>query len=115
MPQWPPVPVRIFRDLYDFDEPNLTEDNYRDLFDKVANGWPNWARSVLRDGSTSRTVVTSLGSRRGRVEESDYFYYTANAIICLPRSGDRPGYSSRVGRTTVAPNTAGGWKRAGER
>ena len=42
---------RIFRDLYDFDEPNLTESNYRDLFDKVVRTGrdPDWARPVLRD------------------------------------------------------------------
>ena len=27
---------RIFRDLYDFNAPNVTESNYRDLIDKVA-------------------------------------------------------------------------------
>ena len=43
---------RIFRDLYAFDEPNLTPANYRDLFDKVAEaaaGSRLDRREVLRD------------------------------------------------------------------
>jgi glucuronate isomerase len=69
---------RIFRDLYDFDEPNLTESNCRNLFDKVAKTGkdPDWARSVLQDRSNIRTVVTSLVSRsEDESKNPEYFYY----------------------------------------
>ena len=51
---------RIFRDLYDFHDPYLTESNYRDLLDKVATTGrdPAWARYVLRDRCNIRTAVT---------------------------------------------------------
>jgi glucuronate isomerase len=56
---------RIFRDLYDFDAPNVTEANYRDLIDRVARKGrdPAWATHLLRDRCNIRTVVTSLGNR----------------------------------------------------
>ena len=56
---------RLFRDLYDFDEPVLDASNYRDLFDRVADKGcdPAWAWSILRDQVNVRTVVTSLGNR----------------------------------------------------
>ncbi len=58
---------RIFRDLYDFHDPHLTERNYRALFDKVAASGqdPSWASTVLRQRCNIRTVVTSLGNRGG--------------------------------------------------
>ena len=73
---------RVFRDLYDFDEPNLTEANYRALYDKVeATGRdPNWADHVLRHRSNIRTVVTSLGNRgSGEPKDPDPFYYMLDA------------------------------------
>ncbi len=73
---------RIFRDLYDFDEPQLTEANYRGLFDKVERTGrdPDWARTVLRDRSNIRTVVTSLGNRSADpARNPDNFYYMLDA------------------------------------
>jgi hypothetical protein len=73
---------RIFRDLYDFGDSQLTESNYRDLFDKVATTGkdPDWARSVLQDRSKIRTVVTSLGNRSDDPSRNpDYFYYMLDA------------------------------------
>jgi glucuronate isomerase len=56
---------RILRDLYDFRDPHLTEQNYRDVLDRVeATGRdPEWARHVLRDWCKVETFVTSLGNR----------------------------------------------------
>src|SRR5262249_25666920 len=56
---------RIFRDLYDFHDPHLTESNYRDLCDKVARTGrdSSWALRILRDRCQIRTLVTSLGHR----------------------------------------------------
>ena len=55
---------RIFRDLYDFQETNLTEENYRDLVDRVsATGRDaTWASHVLQDRCKIETFVTSLGN-----------------------------------------------------
>lgn len=54
---------RIFRDLYDFGDPILTEANYRDLFDKVAATATDldWTQTVLRGKSNLRAVVTDQG------------------------------------------------------
>jgi hypothetical protein len=78
---------RIFRDLYDFIEPHLTESNYRDLFDKVAATGrdPAWAPSVLRDRANIRTVVTSLGNRSddpARNPDNVYFMLDAHYLFC---------------------------------
>src|SRR5262249_6697984 len=56
---------RIFRNLYDFEAPDVTESNYRDLVDRVARTGqdPAWAAEILRDRCNIRTVVTSLGNR----------------------------------------------------
>jgi hypothetical protein len=94
---------RIFRDLYDFDEPNLTESNYQDLFDKVAKTGsdPGWARSVLRDRSNIRTVVTSLGNRSADESKNpDFFYYMLDAhyLFCPGVATDLEPFF--VGRTT---------------
>jgi len=50
---------RIFRDLYDFDEPHLTSDNAPGLMDRVARSAndPDWPRHVLRDRSKIGTLV----------------------------------------------------------
>jgi glucuronate isomerase len=78
---------RIFRDLYDFPDPELTEANYRDLFDKVAASGqdPAWARTVLRDRCNIRALVTSLGNRSaGPAEDPDdvYFMLDAHYLFC---------------------------------
>jgi glucuronate isomerase len=56
---------RIFRDLYGFDAPHVTESNYRDLIDRVARTGqdPTWAPRILHERCNIRTVVTSLGNR----------------------------------------------------
>ena len=56
---------RILRDLYDFHDPNLTEDNYRDVLDRVeASGRdPDWAGEVLGHRCKIETFVTSLGNK----------------------------------------------------
>jgi len=53
---------RIFRDLYDFDDPHLTEANYRGLFDRVAAAAqdPDRTRHVLRDRARLGRVVAPL-------------------------------------------------------
>lgn len=52
---------RIFRDLYDFHDPHVTDENYRDLFDKVAASGrdPNWAEAVLHDRAKLSAIITS--------------------------------------------------------
>ncbi len=94
---------RIFRDLYDFGEPNLTEGNYRDLFDKVAKTGsdPEWARAVLQDRSNIRTVVTSLGNKSADESKNpDFFYYMLDAhyLFCPGVATDLEPFF--VGRTT---------------
>ena len=51
---------RIFRDLYDFDEPQLTPENYPTLMDRVAQKAldTDWAERILRDRARLATVVT---------------------------------------------------------
>ncbi|MFO0959452.1 MAG: hypothetical protein U0800_18795 [Isosphaeraceae bacterium] len=55
---------RIFRDLYDFHDYELTESNYQGLIDKVASTGrdASWTDSVLQRCNI-RKVVTSLGNR----------------------------------------------------
>ena len=94
---------RILRDLYDFDEPNLSEENYRDLFDKVAKTGqdPDWARAVLHDRSNIRTVVTSLGNKsQDEAKNPDSFYYMLDAhyLFCPGVATDLEPFF--VGRTT---------------
>jgi glucuronate isomerase len=51
---------RILRDLYDFHEPHLDTDNYRDLCEKVsANAKvPQWSSHVLKDRCNLDIIVT---------------------------------------------------------
>ncbi|MDR3635566.1 MAG: hypothetical protein P4L84_17310 [Isosphaeraceae bacterium] len=51
---------RILRDLYDFQDPHLTESNYRDLLDKVERTGhePSWTQSVLKERCNLQAVVT---------------------------------------------------------
>jgi glucuronate isomerase len=78
---------RIFRDLYGFDAPDLTESNYRDLVDRVARTGqdPAWAAGILRDRCNIRTVVTSLGNRSAdpaRNPENVLFMLDAHYLFC---------------------------------
>jgi glucuronate isomerase len=78
---------RIFRGLYDFSDPDLTEANARDLFDKVAAAGRDPARawSVLRERCNVRAVVTGLGQRSadpGREPDDVSFRLDAHALFC---------------------------------
>jgi len=55
---------RIFRDLYDFDEPHLTLDNYQGLMDRVARSSTdlNWPRHVIHDRAKVTTLVAPPSS-----------------------------------------------------
>jgi hypothetical protein len=94
---------RIFRDLYDFNEPQLTESNYRDLFDKVAAtaNDPNWATSILRDRAKIRMLVTSLGNRSANTTKNPdnvYFMLDAHYLFCPGVATDLTPFF--VGRTS---------------
>ncbi|WP_435006990.1 hypothetical protein P12x_004413 [Tundrisphaera lichenicola] len=100
---------RIFRDLYDFGDSQLTESNYRDLFDKVAATGqdPQWAGSVLRDRSNIRTVVTSLGNRSSDPSRNpDNFYYMLDAhyLFCPGVATDlEPFFNGRTTKGEYVP------------
>src|SRR3954452_16654470 len=96
---------RIFRDLYDFGEPQLTESNYRDLLDKVARTGrdPAWAPALLRDRCNIRTVVTSLGNRSAdpaRNPDNVLFMLDAHYLFCPGVATDLTPFFA--GRTTKA-------------
>ncbi|MBX6312251.1 MAG: hypothetical protein IRY99_04930 [Isosphaeraceae bacterium] len=96
---------RIFRDLYDFPDPDLTESNYRDLFDRVARTGrdPTWAETVLRQKSNIRTVVTSLGNRSADpAKNPDYVFFMLDAhyLFCPGVATDLTPFFT--GRTTRA-------------
>ncbi|WP_406699297.1 hypothetical protein V5E97_10535 [Singulisphaera sp. Ch08] len=96
---------RIFRDLYDFFDPELTESNYRDLFDAVAKTGqdPTWASTVLGERCHIETVVTSLGNRSADPAKNPanvLFTLDAHYLFC-------PGTATNLdpfftGRTTKA-------------
>jgi glucuronate isomerase len=52
---------RIFRDLYDFHDPNVTDSNFRDLSDRISASAqnPDWGTSILGDRCQIRGYVTS--------------------------------------------------------
>jgi len=94
---------RIFRDLYDFQDPHLTEANYRDLLDKVAATGPDpaWAGHVLRDRCNVRTLVTSLGNRSvdpARNPDNVLFMLDAHYLFCPGVATDLDPFFT--GRTT---------------
>jgi len=93
---------RIFRDLYDFDAPHVTESNYRDLIDKVARTGqdPTWAPRILRDRCNIRTVVTSLGNRSkdpAKNPDNVLFMLDAHYLFCPGVATDLTPFF--VGRT----------------
>jgi hypothetical protein len=93
---------RIFRDLYDFTDPNLTESNYRDLFDKVAKTGqdPAWAPEVLRNYCNIELLVTSLGNRSNDpAKNPDYvrFMLDAHYLFCPGLATDlEPFFTGRT-------------------
>lgn len=94
---------RIFRDLYEFNEPHLTESNYRGLFDKVAATGRDagWAPSIFRDRCNIRTLVTSLGNRSedsARNPDNIYFMLDAHYLFCPGVATDLTPFFA--GRTT---------------
>jgi hypothetical protein len=78
---------RIFRDLYDFADHDLTESNYLNLCDCVeASGRDaNWPKHVLKDRCNIETFVTSLGNSSadpsGNPPESR-FMLDAHYLLC---------------------------------
>ena len=94
---------RIFRDLFDFYEPTLTESNYRGLIDKVAASGrdPAWAPTVLLDKCKIRTFVTSLGNKsadESKNPDSLYYMLDAHYLLCPGVATDLEPFF--VGRTT---------------
>ncbi|HEV3121664.1 MAG TPA: hypothetical protein VGY53_07170 [Isosphaeraceae bacterium] len=95
---------RIFRDLYDFDPPELSIENYRSLFDKVlATGRDaTWPWRVLRERCNIRTLVTSLGNRSAdETKNPDFVYFMLDAhyLFCPGVATDLMPFFE--GRTTV--------------
>jgi glucuronate isomerase len=96
---------RIFRDLYDFNEPHVTESNYRELLEKVARSGrdPAWAPTLLRDRCNIRTVVTSLGNRGAdpsRDPANFLYMLDAHYLFCPGVATDLTPFFA--GRTTKA-------------
>ncbi len=94
---------RIFRDLYDFQDHQLTESNYLDLIDRVAAGGrdPAWAPSVFRDRCNIRTIVTSLGNRSADPSKNPddvLFMLDAHYLFCPGVATDLEPFFT--GRTT---------------
>lgn len=93
---------RILRDLYDFDEPHITEANYQALCDQVeATGRDAaWFGDVL-DRCNIKTVVTSLGNKsQHEANNRDNFYYMLDAhyLFCPGVATDLQPFFD--GRTT---------------
>jgi glucuronate isomerase len=78
---------RMFRDLYDFPDPLLTETNYRDLIDRVAATGcdPAWPKRIL-DRCRIQRVVTSLGNRGADPTQTpDFIDFMLDAhYLCCP-------------------------------
>jgi glucuronate isomerase len=94
---------RIFRDLYDFHDPHLTESNYRELFDKVEKTGRDrsWASFVIHDRCNIRTLVTSLGNRSddpAKNPQNILFMLDAHYLFCPGVATDLTPYFT--GRTT---------------
>lgn len=97
---------RVFRDLYDFQDPQLTESNYRDLLDKVEHTGrdPQWARTVLQDRGNIRTVVTSRseGSQPGPADvvlrlDLDALFAPGESVEALGQTlGEVPSSSQKL-------------------
>jgi len=96
---------RIFRDLYDFVDPHLTESNYRDLLDKVARTGqdPTWPAEILQNQCNIQTVVTSLGNRSADASRNpEYVRYMLDAhyLFCPGVATDLdPYFTGRTRKT----------------
>jgi len=96
---------RIFRDLYDFHDPHLTESNYRDLFDRVAASGrdPKWFEHVLKDRCNIETFVTSLGNSSADPSKNPTnarFMLDAHYLFCPGVATDLEPFF--VGRTSAS-------------
>ncbi len=82
---------RIFRDLYDFDEPHLALDNVPGLMDRVARSAndPDWPRHVLRDRCEITTLVApSLVDQPDPIESlSDMIVHRLDIVAGNPVEG----------------------------
>lgn len=96
---------RIFRDLYDFHEPLLTESNYRDLVDRVdASGRDlGWASHVLSRRCHIEAFATSLGNASEdptRNPANARFMLDAHYLFCPGVATDlEPYFVGRTGRS----------------
>lgn len=95
---------RIFRDLYDFHDYELTESNYQGLIDRVAATGRDdaWTDSVLQRCNV-RKVVTSLGNRSADPARNrpDFLYMLdVHYLFCPGVATDLEPFF--VGRTTRA-------------
>ena len=96
---------RILRDLFDFHDANLTEQNYRAVLDRVeASGRdPAWAPHVLTERCHIKTLVTSLGNKSADPSKNPpYMRYMLDAhyLFCPGVATDLepffPGRTSKI-------------------
>ncbi|MHC5539940.1 hypothetical protein ACYOEI_17105, partial [Singulisphaera rosea] len=82
---------RIFRDIYDFGEPHLTESNYVELLDRVAATGrdPAWVPSLLRDQCNIRAFATSVANRASDPAQNpaNLFYWLDLTSLVAPELG----------------------------
>ena len=74
---------RIFRDLYDFDEPHLTAANFPELLDRVAKsaGDPNWPATVIeRRARVGLVVAQAPTDDQDRVAAADFLRFRLEVV-----------------------------------
>jgi glucuronate isomerase len=99
---------RILRDLYDLEDPHLTETNYRAICERVEQSGrdPVWAENLLRKKCRIARAVTSLGNRGKdprKHEDWILFMLDAHYLFCPGVATDLEPFFT--GRTTKAPYT----------
>ena len=89
---------RIFRDLYDFDEPHLTLDNYRGLMDRVAQEAlaPDRADRIIRGRARIGRVITPLPRDRGGAADEAGALIAHRFDIVASDPGDAPPEAVRA-------------------
>jgi hypothetical protein len=97
---------RILRDLYDFHDPNLTEANYRDVFDRVEATArdPRWASQILRERCRVGAFATSLANRSvdpSKNPPEARFMLDADDLVCPGRTTGSAYY--RAVMTSLGP------------